>query len=263
MGNKKRLKNLKISIITVTYNNASVIKDCLESVKSQKYNNIEHIIIDGGSTDETLSILESKRKQLSVVLSEADKGIYDAMNKGIKLATGDIIGFLNSDDIYSSSEVLLKVANLFKNEPYLDSCYADLVYTDQFNTSKNIRYFGSSEYKQGLFSKGWCPGHTTFFVRRSIYERYGNFDLNFRLASDFDLIMRFLEKYKIKSRYIPEIWVKMRLGGVTNKSFKNIWLQNKEILKSIHKNNSQVNIIFFFTCKIIARLKQYINKQNR
>ena len=250
---------MKISIITVTYNNASVIKDCLESVKSQKYNNIEHIIIDGRSTDETLSILKSRRKQLSVMLSEADKGIYDAMNKGIKLATGEIIGFLNSDDFYSSNEVLLKVANTFKNERQLDSCYADLIYTDRVDTSKKIRYLKSSKYKQGLFSKGWCPGHTTFFVRRSIYERYGNFDLNFRLASDFDLMMRFLEIHKIKSRYVPEIWVKMRLGGATNKNLKNIYLQNKEILNSFRKNDVKVNVIFFFIYKIISRFKQFFN----
>jgi len=248
---------LKISIITVTLNNASVIKKCLDSLKSQKYNNIEHIIVDGGSTDKTLSILKSRNKQLSVVLSEPDKGIYDAMNKGIKLATGEIIGFLNSDDFYSSNEVLLKVANTFKKEPQLDSCYADLIYTDRVDTSKKIRYVKSSEYKQGLFSKGWCPGHTTFFARSSVYKRYGDFDTSYSLASDFDLMMRFLEIHKIKSRYVPEIWVKMRLGGATNKNLKNIYLQNKEIFSSFQKNNVKVNIIFFFVHKIISRLKQF------
>ncbi|MDB9717919.1 glycosyltransferase [Candidatus Pelagibacter sp.] len=248
---------MKISIITVTLNNASVIKKCLDSLKSQKYNNIEHIIVDGGSTDKTLSILKSRNKQLSVVLSEPDKGIYDAMNKGIKLATGEIIGFLNSDDFYSSNEVLLKVANTFKKEPQLDSCYADLIYTDRVDTSKKIRYVKSSEYKQGLFSKGWCPGHTTFFARSSVYKRYGDFDTSYSLASDFDLMMRFLEIHKIKSRYVPEIWVKMRLGGATNKNLKNIYLQNKEIFSSFQKNNVKVNIIFFFVHKIISRLKQF------
>jgi glycosyltransferase involved in cell wall biosynthesis len=252
---------LKISIITATYNSASVINDCLDSVKSQKYDDIEHIVIDGASTDETLLLLQSRREQLSAFISEPDKGIYDAMNKGIRLATGEIIGFLNSDDFYATNEVLLKVANIFKNDPSLDSCYADLIYTKRLDTSKIVRFLKSSEYKQGLFSKAWCPGHATFFVRRSVYQRYGNFDLNYRLASDFDLMMRFLDIHKIKSRYIPETWVKMRLGGVTNKNIKNIFIQNQEILSSFRKNNLPVNIIRFFFYKIINRLKQFFKEK--
>lgn len=253
-------KNLKISIITVTLNSSKFLNDCLQSVKSQTYDDIEHIVIDGASTDNTLNLLETKKKQLAILVSEKDNGIYHAMNKGIKLSRGDIIGFLNSDDFYVNSDVILKVAKKFEKDPSLDVCYADLIYVDKNNTSKIIRYFKSRKFKKGLFSKGWCPPHPTFFVRQSIYKKYGIFDLNYHFASDVDLMMRFLEIHKIKSIYISEVLVKMRIGGATNKSFKNIWLQNKEILNSLNKNGLSVNIISFFIYKIISRFLQFFLK---
>lgn len=252
---------MKISIITVTYNCVSVLSDCLNSVASQTYNNIEHIVIDGASTDGTLSLLNSKKHQLDTLVSELDEGIYDAMNKGIKIAKGDIIGFLNSDDFYANNEVISKVVSEFKKEPSLDACYADLIYVNQLNTSKIVRYFKSREFKQGLFSKGWCPPHPTFFARRSVYERFGNFDLNFRIASDVELMMRFLEIHKINSRYIPEVWIKMRMGGTTNKNIKNIWAQNQEVISSFDKNGLSVNLIIFFINKIFSRFKQFFIKK--
>jgi glycosyltransferase involved in cell wall biosynthesis len=251
---------LKISIITVTLNSASTISDCLASVKIQKYNHIEHIIVDGSSTDQTLSLLKSNIAQIAVLISEPDKGIYDAMNKGLKIATGEIIGFLNSDDFYANSEVIYKVAKEFESDSLLDICYADLIYVDNLDSSKTVRYVKSSKFEHGLFSRGWCPPHPTFFVRRSVYEKFGNFDLNYQIASDFDLMMRFLEIYKIKSRYISEVWVKMRMGGISNKSLKNIWLQNKEILNSFSKNNLSVNLIRFLIHKIINRSLQFIKR---
>lgn len=251
---------MKISIITVVLNNVNTIVDTINSVLCQKYKNIEYIIIDGGSTDGTLSLLKSRRHQLSALVSEPDRGIYDAMNKGLKLANGDIIGFLNADDFYCNSEVISKVAREFELDSFLEANYADLIYVDKINTSKSIRYFKSSEFKQGLFLKGWCPPHPTFFVRKSVYERFGNFNLKYNLASDVDLMMRFLEKYKIKSLYKPETWVKMRMGGVSNKNLKNIWLQNMEILNSIYNNGLTVNPIIFFFYKIISRLNQYIRR---
>lgn len=251
---------MKISIITVVWNNVKTIKDTIDSVLSQTYKNIEYIVIDGGSTDGTLSLLESRRDQLSALVSEPDEGIYDAMNKGIKLAKGDVIGFLNSDDFYLNDKVISKVASEFERDIFLDASYANVIYVDQTNTSKIIRYFKTGEFKQGLFLKGWCPAHPTFFVRKSVYERNGNFDLNYHFASDVELMMRFLEIHKIKSLYIPEVMVKMRMGGVSNRNLKNIWLANKEIINSFHKNGLQVNSIIFFIYKIISRLKQYIKK---
>ena len=251
---------MKISIITVVWNNVKTIKDTIDSVLSQTYKNIEYIVIDGGSTDGTLSLLESRRDQLSALVSEPDEGIYDAMNKGIKLAKGDVIGFLNSDDFYLNDKVISKVASEFERDIFLDASYGNLIYVDQTNTSKIIRYFKTGEFKQGLFLKGWCPAHPTFFVRRSVYERNGNFDLNYHFASDVELMMRFLEIHKIKSLYIPEVMVKMRMGGVSNRNLKNIWLANKEIINSFHKNGLQVNSITFFIYKIISRFKQYIKR---
>ena len=254
---------MKVSIITVTFNSISVINDCLDSISSQEYDNIQHILIDGASTDGTLSILESKNSQINILISKPDNGIYDAMNKGIKIATGDIIGFLNSDDFYPNNKVISKVVKEFEKDSFLDACYSDLIYVDQFNISKTIRYVKSSKFQEGLFSKGWCPPHPTFFVRRSVYKKFGNFDLSYKLASDVDLMMRFLEKYKIKSKYIPEVWVKMRMGGVTNKNLKNIWLQNKEIIHSFNKNNLPVNLLKFLILKIISRIAQLFKRPSQ
>lgn len=249
---------MKISIITVTYNCKSFLSHCLDSVFSQSHDNIEHIVVDGGSTDGTLSLLNSRRNNLSKIISEPDDGIYDAMNKGIEHANGDIIGFLNSDDFYADNNVLSEVEKIFSNDLSLESCYSDLIYVDQKNTTKTIRYFKSSIFVEGLFAKGWCPPHPTFFVRRSVYERFGKFNLKYRIASDIDLMMRFLEIYKIKTLYVPQTWVKMRLGGTTNKNFINIWKQNQEILSSFHKEGVKVNTLSFFIHKIISRLIQFL-----
>ena len=177
---------MKISIITVCYNSEKTIGKTLESIFNQSSKKIEHIIVDGMSTDSTLSII-SKLPYKKKVISEPDNGIYDAMNKGIEIAEGDIIGFLNSDDFYANNDIISKVLKQFENDPKIDACYSDLIYVDRFNTSKIVRYFRSSEFYEGLFSKGWCPPHPTFFVRRSIYERLGKFDLNYHIASDVDL----------------------------------------------------------------------------
>tara|TARA_B100001093_G_C26787965_1_gene997578 strand:+ start:321 stop:1085 length:765 start_codon:yes stop_codon:yes gene_type:complete len=254
---------VKISIITVSYNSYNVILNCLESVNTQENVDVEHIVIDGASTDGTLPLLESKREQLEYLISEPDKGIYYAMNKGIELATGDIIGFLNTDDFYASSDILKKVSTLFNNNPDLDACYADLIYVNQTDTSKNIRYWKSSKFKPGLFSRGWSPPHPTFFARNSVYKRFGSFDLTYRIASDTELMMRFLEINKIKVRYIPQLWVKMRMGGTTNKSLRNILLQNGEVLSALNYHNLPVNYVSFFICKIISRGLQFLKRYKK
>lgn len=251
---------MKISVITVTLNSGSVIQDCLSSVRTQQYRNIEHIIIDGKSSDETLSILDSQRNHFAALISEPDRGIYDAMNKGINIATGDIIGFLNSDDIYADKDVLLKVANVFANSPLIEACYSDLTYVDRLTMSKKVRYVKSRKFQTGLFLKGWCPPHPTFFVRKSNFERYGNFNLDYKIASDVDLMIRFLEVQKINSLYVPETWIKMRMGGTTNKNLKNIFIQNQEIIHSLKEHNLPVSLINFFINKIFSRLKQYCIK---
>lgn len=254
---------MKISIITVCYNSENFISSAINSVLSQAYSNIEFIVIDGGSKDSTVSIIESFGNKISYFVSEEDKGIYDAMNKGIMLAKGDVIGFLNSDDFYASNDVLSRVAGVFEKDPSLDACYADLIYTDQIDILRGVRYWRSGDYLPSSFSKGWCPPHPTFFVRGSVYERLGIFDLSYRIASDVELMMRFLEVHKIRVQHVPEVWVKMRMGGTTNNSLKNIWVQNQEVLRALRSYGLPTNSMRFFGHKLLSRGKQFFQRPSR
>lgn len=216
---------IKLSIITTVLNSAATIRDCIESVSNQSQA-VEHIIIDGGSTDGTFEIIEGYRPGIAKVVSEQDRGIYDGMNKGLRLATGDIVGLLNADDLYAGSDILTRVAKVF-NEKHVDSCYGDLVYVHPLNTEKVIRYWGSGSYDVRQFYWGWMPPHPTFFVRRSVYEKYGLFNLDLGSAADYELMLRFLVKHGITTAYIPEILVRMRSGGISNISLKNRLIANQ------------------------------------
>lgn len=247
---------MKISIITVCYNSAFTIKDTLESVALQRYNDFEHLIIDGGSTDGTLEIIRAWRGYPIRLISEADEGIYDAMNKGLALATGEIVGCLNSDDFYADSSVLTKIANTFQDES-VDACYGDLVYVSQ-DSSRVVRYWRSMPFINGSFAKSWCPAHPTFYVRKPVIDRLGFFDQSFKLAADMEFMMRYLERGKIPSVYIPDVLVKMRVGGATNQSWKNIVQQNKEIFIALEKNGVQFSKPLFLMRKLKSRLGQFI-----
>ncbi len=247
---------MKITIITVSYNSSATIYDTLCSVVSQTHKDIEHLIIDGGSKDETIKIVESFRHPGLIMSSEPDKGIYDAMNKGLSRANGEIIGFLNSDDFYADSTALEKIASAFEDES-VEACFGDLVYITQDNR-REVRYWKSKPYVAKDFEKGWAPAHPTFYVRKSTFLRFGGFDLSFKLAADFDLMMRFLEVGKVKSKYIPFILVRMRLGGASNQSWSNIFKQNKEIYLSMKKNGINFNLIKFWVHKILNRSRQYM-----
>ena len=212
----------KFSIITVTYNSATTIEATIKSVLGQSCPNVEYIIIDGGSTDGTLEVVDKYRSKISKVISEKDSGIYNAINKGIRLATGDIIGILNSDDLYASYDVLKKITEIM-NKTGVDVCWGDLVCVGKNNPDRIKRYWRSSEYKEGKFRRGWMPPHPTFFVRREVYKKYGLFNTDFKIAADYELMLRFLEKNKVRSYYIPETLVKMRVGGKTGKSIFNIF----------------------------------------
>lgn len=247
---------LKISIITVCYNSEKTIIDTLTSVSSQIGVKIEHVIVDGASRDRTLDIVK-QYPHVAKLISEPDKGIYDAMDKGITLATGDVIGTLNADDYYANNHVLEDVANIFTNQS-VEACFADLVYVDQHDTSKIVRYWKSRDYVPGLFKSGWMPAHPTFFVRKSVYERFGMFDLNYKIAADFELLFRLIEQNNIKTKYLPKVLVKMRLGGTTNKSISNIMLQNKEIIAILKKQYSDISLVKFILNKLFNRFFQYI-----
>lgn len=250
---------MKISIITVCYNSASTIRDTLKSVSSQTHPDIEYLIIDGASTDGTLNIIREYEGKVTKLISEPDKGIYDAMNKGIRLASGEIIGFINADDFYASNTVLEKVASVFSNENR-DACYGDLCYVKQNDLSAVVRYWRSAHFVPRVFEKGWCPPHPTFFVRKNIYERFGYFDLNYTIAADVELMMRFLEKYKIRAQYIPQVLVKMRLGGASNRSFSNIRLQNRETLRALELHGLRVSLYRFWINKLISRSLQFVTR---
>ena len=208
-----------ISVITVSFNSAATIEDTIKSVLCQTYKDLEYIIVDGGSTDGTIDIIKKYGDRISRWVSEKDRGIYDAMNKGISMATGDVIGFLNADDFYAGSSILSKVAGILDNTG-ADSCYGDLLYVDPVNAEVK-RYWKSGEYDPRLFYNGWMPPHPTFFVRRAIYERHGLFNLALGSAADYELMLRFLLRHGISTCYIPEILVKMRSGGMSNASIGN------------------------------------------
>jgi glycosyltransferase involved in cell wall biosynthesis len=217
---------MKVTIITSSFNSALTIKDTLESVANQTYDNIEHIIIDGASKDDTLKIV-SEYPSVSKVISEPDKGIYDAMNKGLQLATGDIIGILNSDDFYPHSHIISKVVSCMNNHKS-DTLFADLQFVDSLNTDKITRTWHAGSFKKNKFLTGWMPPHPTFFVRKEIYEKYGLFNLTLRSAADYELMLRFLFKNDVSTCYLPETIVKMRTGGQSTASLKNRLFANKE-----------------------------------
>lgn len=249
---------MKISVITVARNAEQTIADTLASVQSQRFDDIEHIVIDGASRDRTLAIVDEYRSHLAQVCSEPDRGIYDAMNKGIGLATGEVVGTLNADDVYQNEAILARVAEIFA-DPGVDACHADLVYVDRADTRRIVRYWTSCEFRPGLFLRGWIPAHPTFFVRREIYERYGTFDLNYRFQSDFELTMRLLEIHRIRSRYVPEVFVRMRMGGVTNNSLGNIIRGNLESYRACKAHGLSVTP-WFFVRKISSRIPQFFRR---
>ena len=246
---------MKISIITVSYNSENTIETTFKSVLQQTYSNIEYIVVDGGSTDGTLKIAEKYSAIITVLVSEQDDGLYDAMNKGIKLATGDVIGLINSDDLFCDSDALNKVAKVFKKDKNLDSVYADLFYVNQKDINKISRRWVTGVQRE--FKYGWHPAHPTFYIKKTIYDKFGLFDLSFSLAADFEIMLRFLDKYKISTTYLKEPLVKMRLGGETNKSLKNIYYQNIECLRAFDKNNIKVAKFFYPFFRIIPKFFQF------
>ncbi len=246
---------MKVSIITVTYNSADTLQDCIDSVANQSYKNIEHIVIDGNSKDNTLEIIQ-KNTSVSRYLSESDNGLYDAMNKGLKLASGDIIGILNSDDIYDNKDVISDVVNaLGLNE----ALYTDLCYVDFNDTNILRRYWKSGKYNRISFEYGWMPPHPTLFLKKEVYEKHGYFNLDLKSAADYELMLRFLYKERIKPVYLPKIIVKMRQGGISNQSLKHRIKANKEDRKAWKINGLKMPF-FLPILKPLRKIHQYFQK---
>lgn len=244
---------MKVSIITVVYNGVDTIEQCVQSVLSQEYPHIEYIIIDGNSADGTLDILKHYGKKIDKCISEDDGGIYDAMNKGIAHASGEVIGILNADDFYSSNSILSKVVDVFKNDQ-CDGLYADLVYVNRKNTDKVVRYWKAGEPKS--FLSGWHPPHPTFFVRKSVYEQHGLYNTSLKIAADFEMMLRLIEKDKIKLSYIDEVIVKMRTGGASNKSMLNILRSYFQNRRAFIVNGIRYPISYPFI-RYLGKVKQY------
>jgi glycosyltransferase involved in cell wall biosynthesis len=216
---------MKISLITVCYNAASTIEDTLKSVAAQTHSDIEYIVVDGASTDGTLEIIKQYSHRVNHFISEPDKGLYDAMNKGFKAATGEVAGILNADDVFAHPEVLAHVAQTFEKNP-TEGLYGDLEYVD--NKGKVTRKWKSGHYSKNAFVRGWMPPHPTFYCRRSLYDKLGYFNLGLRTAADYELMLRFIHKQGISLQYMPEVMVQMRVGGVSNSSLMHRIKANRE-----------------------------------
>lgn len=252
------MSGCKITVITAVYNNRETVVDALESILSQSYKNVEHIVIDGGSTDGTIQAIRAFGDKIDKFVSEPDEGIYDALNKGISLATGDVVGFLNSDDVYAHDRVLEKIARAFQHED-ADSVYGDLNYVKRDDISQVVRHWKSHGLTQNKLRLGWMPPHPTFYVRREIYEKYGGFDTSFKIAADYDSILRFLGLHDISTTYIPEVLVKMRLGGVSNRDLKSILKKSGEDYKALKKNGIGGKRVVFM--KNFTKITQFIKKE--
>lgn len=245
---------IKISVITAVYNSRDTLKQALASILSQSHPAVELIVIDGASTDGSLDILERYRQYFDVFISESDDGIYDALNKGIKSATGDVVGFLHADDVLQNTEVLCKVAAAF-SDPAVDAVYGDLVYVARKNINHVLRYWQGGVYDEKSFQCGWMPPHPTFYVRRSIFERLGGFDARYHIAADYDLVLRFLAVEKIRSIYIPEVMVRMRVGGISNQSLKSIVRKSLEDIDVLRRNN--IGGVWTLLIKNIRKVSQF------
>jgi glycosyltransferase involved in cell wall biosynthesis len=249
------MQDLKISVITVAFNAQNTIERCIDSVSRQKFNNVQYIIIDGGSTDNTNQIINNRIDKIEYYISEPDKGIYDAMNKGIAVATGDIIGTLNADDFYADDDVLNDVAQAFIN-PEVNIVYGDLDYVDQ--KGKVIRKWRSGKYKSGRFNWGWMPPHPTFYCRRKLFDELGVYSLDYGSAADYELMLRFIHINKASVLYINKVLVKMIIGGVSNKSLSNRVKAMRFDLKAM-RNNGITLPIMTILFKPLRKLMQFFS----
>jgi glycosyltransferase involved in cell wall biosynthesis len=248
---------LLVSIITVCYNSSKTILDTIKSVNYQSYKNIEHVFIDGFSSDNTLELIKLNSKKRNLIISEEDSGLYDAINKGILNSTGDIIGILHSDDLFSSSEIISDLIEKIQDEN-LDGVHGDLYYVDKKNTKKIIRFWKSCEFKSRLLRKGWMPAHPTLFLKKEVYLKHGVFDKSFKIAADYDFMLRIYKDYDLKFGYLPKVVTKMRVGGVSNRGITNIIKKTKEDYRALRSNN--VGGIFSVVLKNTTKIKQFFIK---
>lgn len=231
---------MKISIITVAYNAATSIGATLKSVAAQTHPDVEHIVIDGGSNDGTLECITAHGKHLAHVVSEPDRGIYDAMNKGIRLASGDVIGILNADDVYADEQVLARIAALMATEP-LDAVYGDVVFFDPDNPAVIVRRYRSRRFSPARIAWGWMPAHPTLFLQREVFDRFGLYRPDFRIAGDYEFVARIFKDGNLRYRYLPEVLVRMSTGGASTGGWRSTLLLNREVLRACRDNDIHIN----------------------
>lgn len=250
---------MKISIVTAVRNDVGTVAETLNSVAEQVGADIEHIVIDGASTDGTVDVIRQHASRIAHFVSEPDRGPYDGMNKGLAVATGDVVGFLNGDDAFLSRNVVARISEVLSDDD-VDACYANLVYTAQDDLNHVVRWWRSQPYRPGLFLRGWMPAHPTFYVKRRIFEKFGAFDLEFKRQADFDLALRFMHVHGIRTVFVPEFWVRMRVGGFSNNSYRNILLGNLEAYWICRKRGVTV-WPWFPIVKMVSRLPQFFERR--
>lgn len=249
---------IKISIVTATLNCSRTLSECLESIEQQNYSNREHIIVDGVSSDETVDIINKYIDHIAIFKSEQDRGIYDALNKGIQLATGDVVGFLHADDLYASDDVLSKIAKAFE-DPTVCGVYGDLEYVSQQDTSKVIRRWNSNSFKKQDLNWGWMPAHPTLYVRREWLSRIGGFDIGYKISADYLIVLKLFTQPDFKTLYIPEVLVTMRLGGASNKSIGAILKKSKEDWHALRSCDFNVpTALCAIVWKNLSKLSQFV-----
>lgn len=250
---------MRISIITATYNSQQFIQDALDSYTAQDYEDKEWLLIDGASRDATVAMVKGQLSEADILLCEPDQGIYDALNKGIQLAKGEVIGILHSDDVFAAKDVLKNVAALFQSNPALEAVYGDLQYVDRNDISKVIRNWQSGMFTLKEIEKGWMPPHPTLFIKKECFVKYGDYSLSYHSAADYDLILRFLYKYQIKVAYLPQVLVKMRVGGLSNKTLQNRWNANVEDRRAM-KENGMPHPLWSGFYKPLRKISQFWKK---
>ena len=251
---------MKVSLITVTYNSEKYLAQCIASVQEQTFKDIEHIIVDGGSTDNTVSIIKKYEDKIAKWISEPDRGMYDAINKGMKLATGDVIGILNSDDMLDGKDVIEAIVHAFEANN-ADSVYGDLEYVDKENTDRIYRVWKGKKYDRNLFKIGWMPGHPTFYIKRELIEKYGGYENHYYTAADYEFMARYLFQHKITAHYLPKLIVKMRVGGASNKNIYQRLRANRRDYLAMKKNKIPMPFVVSIL-KPLIKVHQYDLKNN-
>ena len=253
--------SLKVSIITTTYNSASTVRDTLESVREQDYPHIEHILVDGRSTDNTVDVIHAF-PHVAQCVSEEDQGLYDAINKGIRMSTGDVVGILNSDDFFPARDVVSSIVRAFETQK-VDAVYGDIAFVKPDNLHKIVRYYSSNKFHPRKFARGYMPAHPSFYAKRSCFEQLGYYQLDYKIAADFELLMRFFVNKNIKTYYLEKVFVYMRTGGVSNKNALSRYILNKEIIKACKENGVRTNMVklsFKYLSKVFEYIKPAVGK---